>query len=332
MPLTQNVSGTLKKITKLTQNVSGTLKPLTSLKQNVSGTLKEILAEATFVAPTLTWTASNNQCKVSSQTNNGKNVSAAIYNGTASTAVSNSGRIYSNTFYIPAGNVINITYSASCSAASTAKALGIYLVSSEGTAHTIVGSSILDGTVSFEVPSSDNYYFVITGFGMTVTGSASGAVTTTYYSMNITAAIAFNADSGGTATASVDLLTVYPTLAAPLSGIAYGASSGSADTNSATISVNTSNYKYLKVSIQTTSYINTTCSLIIVFNTALLDNPVVEIDLTGAATTHTKTITLSSSSIANKTLTSCTMALYFKNGATAAIPISATPTEFKFYN
>ena len=43
----QNVSGTLKKITKLTQNVSGTLKPLTSLKQNVSGTLKEILAEDT---------------------------------------------------------------------------------------------------------------------------------------------------------------------------------------------------------------------------------------------------------------------------------------------
>lgn len=194
MPLTQNVSGTLKKITKLTQNVSGTLKPLTSLKQNVSGTLKEILTEATFVAPTLTWTASNNMNKVSSQTNNGKNVSVVVYNDTASADVSNVGRIYSNTFYIPAGNVINVSYTASCPAASTAKALGIYLVSSEGTAHTIVGSSILDGTVSFEVPSNGNYYFVITGFGMTVTGSASG-LTTTYYSMNITATIAFNADS-----------------------------------------------------------------------------------------------------------------------------------------
>lgn len=181
MPLSQNVSGTLKKITKLTQNVSGTLKPLTSLKQNVSGTLKEVFS----------WSS---------------------------------------------------------------------------------------------LPTD------------------------------------------------INMLTTYTALAATLSGTAYSNSSGSADTNSATISVNTSNYKYLKVSIKTTSYIDTTCSLIIVFNTALLDNPVVEIDLTGAATTHTKTITLSSSSIANKTLTSCTMALYFKNSSSTTMSISATPTEFKFYN
>lgn len=53
MPLTQNVSGTLKKITKLTQNVSGTLKPLTSLKQNVSGTLKEIFTYSTWTPSAL---------------------------------------------------------------------------------------------------------------------------------------------------------------------------------------------------------------------------------------------------------------------------------------
>jgi len=53
MPLTQNVSGVIKKYTKLTENVSGVLKANNSFKMNVSGVLKELFTYEPWSADNL---------------------------------------------------------------------------------------------------------------------------------------------------------------------------------------------------------------------------------------------------------------------------------------
>jgi len=195
MPLTQNVNGTLKKITKLTQNVSGVLKNYNNFKQNVSGVLKEVF----YVLPTiLSWTtdvgdSALNEVTIESVSNQGLTVNTRIYNcnlngGISEYNVKYLGKIYSNSFYLKSGDIVTITGSMSTEQNNPAYA-SEYMCLYNTDDDTI---ERIEFDIPYEVTTSGNYYLIITGNSFFVSGSSSGVVTYHYGYMDISANISFS--------------------------------------------------------------------------------------------------------------------------------------------
>lgn len=201
MPLSQNVSGTLKKIAKPTQNVSGVLKGYNSYKMNVSGVLKELLDT---LPSSLTWTADcgfyeSNEVTINSITNNGLHVGLRMYNSGYSSMVSSNlekmPRIYSNSFYIEAGKKIAVTVSGTPEGSANAgRCLAGFLNVDTGDLFSTNAGGYTMGE-DYVIETSGNYCIIASGcaWQVTVTGTASGPVYNyDYRYMNITVDVTFS--------------------------------------------------------------------------------------------------------------------------------------------
>jgi GTPase len=196
MPLTQNVSGTLKKITKLTQNVSGVLKPNNSFKMNVNGVLKELLDT---LPTSLTWNVGESviaayTATISSVSDDGLTVSTRIYSGYTgmySTNWDKIPRVYTSPFYLEAGKKIVVTGTIKAEATVNAMQMlvGFYNVDTGDFFSTNAGGYDLGD--EYVIDTSGNYQIIISGFGSYNTGSASGVISNYQY-VNVTANVTFS--------------------------------------------------------------------------------------------------------------------------------------------